>query len=727
MQEGQIQLERDQLSRKPTQPAEPDRLKFIVAPHIVQDLGLNLYTTLPKVVAEFVANSYDADSPWVKITLDRKAIQKQRQALKTQYDSEKKKAMKGQVVKALAERTLGGDLAITIEDNGHGMSRADLQAKFLVAGRRRRENESKNGRTLGGRVLMGRKGLGKLAGFGVAKTVEVTSRARGEKFATRITLDFDNLIKVKDTNEIPIDEEKLDDGGGIEESGTRVVLKRLLYEPMKAKLETISHEIGDHFAMIDAKDFSAELNGKRVVATPRQFAYAWPEPSRPMGELAHHTYQTEDGRTFGFDYRLRFTIDDAALAARERGIRVYAHHRLASAASLLDADTNMHGFRMTDYLDGIVYADFIDDQPEDYIATDRQGLRWESPLLLPMYEFLSAEIKKGCYERQRVRDGEKENEVSDDRFTTQEIKKAGLSKREEKVAFKIAGALSGLHKKGLKDTAYKTQFKQVLSGLGRGEILTSLSNLAKQQQPELDRVVAEVTKLTAEQLDGFFTYVRGRINGIEALRKIVGGRDFAAKKNEKALHTLLNECPWLIDPTFFEFLTSDRREGEVFDQLAKELKVGDHVPKRYSPNSTKETTPGDENLRPDLVFLLGNIPLNRIVVVELKAPNTPLHGEHYRQLQGYVRNTEKWLKRQQMQAVQVEGLLIGSMAVIKSNTKEVEWLDAELEKTCNQGQFRVKSIDQMLKDAELVHRGLLDAHQKAVDSDKRSAPSGTSK
>ena len=39
-------------------------LKFIVAPHIVQDLGLNLYTSLPRVLVEFIANAYDADSPY---------------------------------------------------------------------------------------------------------------------------------------------------------------------------------------------------------------------------------------------------------------------------------------------------------------------------------------------------------------------------------------------------------------------------------------------------------------------------------------------------------------------------------------------------------------------------------------------------------------------------------------------------------------------------------------
>ena len=78
---------------------------------------------------------------------------------------------------------------------------------------------------------MGRKGLGKLAGFGVAKVVSVTTRAKGEKHATKITLKYDDLIDVSDTHEIPIEEQRLDDGGGIADHGTKIVLSGLLYEP----------------------------------------------------------------------------------------------------------------------------------------------------------------------------------------------------------------------------------------------------------------------------------------------------------------------------------------------------------------------------------------------------------------------------------------------------------------------------------------------------------------
>ena len=690
------------------------RLKFKVAPHIVEDLGLNLYTSLPRVLVEFIANAYDADSKCAHIRMDKDRIDADRKVLKARWEEAKAKAEKGgSPPPRLAAMTLPDDITIEIEDTGHGMTRADLDNRFLVAGLRRRGHDNTSARSAGGRVLMGRKGLGKLAGFGVAQVVTVVTRAGGESHATRITLRYDDLIKVTDTHEIPIEEERLEDGGGIDPHGTRIVLSRLLYEPMGTRLSTIEHRAADHFAQIDPSDFQILLNDDRVEPTPRTLVYAWPEPDRPIEDLVDASHTTEDGRCFQYQYRLRFVEDRQALPAKERGIRVYAHKRMAAAPSLLEADTNMHGFRMTDYLDGVVYADFIDDQPEDYIATDRQSLRWESPLLSPMHDQLSAAIKDACYARQRVRDEEKDREVKEDEYTKATIAQASLSKGEQKVALKIATAISSLHKQGYQDDGYRTQFKEVIDALGRGELLTALAELARADKPEFDRVVVEVTRLTAEQLDGFYKYAKARIDGIEALRKIVLSVDFKKGKNEKTLHKLLKKCPWLIDPTYFEFLTSDQTEKTLFKQLEKELNIDESLDAAYDPDAKNETEPGGRNERPDLVFLLGNSALSRLIIVELKAPNTPLHGEHYRQLQGYVRRAEAWLKRHNREGVKVEGLLIGSFGSIDSRAEEVEWLEAEIDRTHNQGQCRVFGIDRVLEMAQDAHRELLEICKKA--------------
>ena len=54
-----------------------------------------------------------------------------------------------------------------------------------------------------------------------------------------------------------------------------------------------------------------------------------------------------------------------------------------------------------------------------------------------------------------------------------------------------------------------------------------------------------------------------------------------------------------------------------------------------------------------------------------------------------------------------EGLLIGSHAPIDSRAEEVEWLEAEIQNTRNQGQCRVYGIDQVLDMAQNAHKELI--------------------
>ena len=106
--------------------------------NILDHLGVNLYSDVPPVLAEAVANSWDAEASVVDIDIDTQA------------------------------RT------ITITDNGHGMTLEDMNNKYLTVGYDRRNDDKKRGivRT---RRVMGRKGIGKLALFSIADTVEVQS------------------------------------------------------------------------------------------------------------------------------------------------------------------------------------------------------------------------------------------------------------------------------------------------------------------------------------------------------------------------------------------------------------------------------------------------------------------------------------------------------------------------------------------------------------------------
>jgi signal transduction histidine kinase len=83
-----------------------DKLKMTFTPNTIEYLGVRMYSTLPPVVAELVANSQDADATKVNIHLK---------------DQESKE--------------------IVVSDNGHGMSFVYINEKFLRIGRNRRSDE----------------------------------------------------------------------------------------------------------------------------------------------------------------------------------------------------------------------------------------------------------------------------------------------------------------------------------------------------------------------------------------------------------------------------------------------------------------------------------------------------------------------------------------------------------------------------------------------------------
>ena len=675
---------------------DSESLYFSVAPHIVQDLGINLYTTLPRVLVEFVANAHDADSPGVDVQMDFEAIREARQKLRLDRDSESVR---------LEDKELPGDLVLKITDHGHGMSRKQVQERFLIAGRRRRE-EDDSVRSPGGRILMGRKGLGKLAGFGIAKTVTITSRRDGDDYATRIVLDYDELIAAPPTGRIPIPTETL--RTGLPLKGTEVVLSRLVFEPVKSRRQTVESELGNHFRFVTADDFTITVNGRRVQPVNPEHAYLWPDPGHADGELRGAKVTVGD-REKEIRYRVRFT--KKSLPAQQRGVRIYASGRLAAAPDLLELPTGMHGFRLTDYIDAIATADFIDQEPTEYIATDRRSLRWDTYFLKGLRDFLTAEMKAAVVAYQKYRDNKAEEEVEEDLVTGEIIAKARLSSLRQKTAIKMAAELAKTYPEGVRDPDYLKSLKILAEGLGQGIVLEKLAKLAGGGIPGLGALSKAVIELAARETGELARFAEGRIDSIEALKKIVMDVDFQASKKEKDLQRLLERAPWLIDPIFTQLVTADQWLSTTYKRLAKHLGI-------------REFAEDVDKSRADLVFLVSTAGGSEITIVELKAADEALDIDHLQQLERYVRKAESFLEQHGKAHVRVRGLLIGSRNV-DSRSEKVKDLDARIRKDEHSSSWRVRDIAVVLELAEAAQKDLIGIYRKVeADSQEPADPPG---
>ena len=137
-----------------------------VDPRILELLGPNLYTNIYYVLAELIANAYDADAKNVYIISNKDDIR--------------------------------------IEDDGHGMSynKGDIKKFLNVAGVSRMSEDESFSRS-GERRKMGRKGVGKLAALSVSEYVDIMTICNAEKSGfvlARRPTDGNKLTPIDDEN-----------------------------------------------------------------------------------------------------------------------------------------------------------------------------------------------------------------------------------------------------------------------------------------------------------------------------------------------------------------------------------------------------------------------------------------------------------------------------------------------------------------------------------------------
>lgn len=161
--------------------------KINIDKKVLRLLGAQLYGDTPSIISELVQNAYDADASEVWITM------------------------------------LTKEATISVQDNGIGMTPEEVNSRFLNIGQDRRDDFPLSPK---GRKVLGRKGIGKLAVFSLAKVVDVYSIKEGEKAACR--LDFDDITlnngdPIALDNDFIFDKKYLSNNG----TGTKIVLRSM--------------------------------------------------------------------------------------------------------------------------------------------------------------------------------------------------------------------------------------------------------------------------------------------------------------------------------------------------------------------------------------------------------------------------------------------------------------------------------------------------------------------
>lgn len=338
-------------------------------PRTIEHLGVKMYSTLPPALAELISNAYDADASEVKL---------------------------------IFQENNGKPESIEIRDDGQGMTALDIQERFLVIGRNRRKEDGDKVTKNHKRLPIGKKGLGKLALFGLAKKITIKTRREGKE--TEFELDWESLIS---SSEIYRPRTISFDKDTSERNGTEIKLfslKRLspfntegladslskLFIGDKSFQITLESPKGEHFVVDDTRRYS-QLN--------KQFE--WDAIALiPAGS-------DYEGKIVGMIYTAEAPIPPSSGL---RGITLFSRGKMVNVPEYFSSSTSSHFFQ---YLTGWLSVDFVDLIEEDVISTNRQAINWEHEEMSNLRKVLSEMISTVNSEWRAKRKEMKDKELRD--------------------------------------------------------------------------------------------------------------------------------------------------------------------------------------------------------------------------------------------------------------------------------------------------------------------------
>jgi hypothetical protein len=505
--------------------------------NVLNHLGIGLYSNIPAVVSETVANAWDADATKVEIDVD-----------------------------AAAGR-------ISITDDGFGMSLDDLNSKYLTIGYRKRDNDG--AQTPMGRHVMGRKGIGKLSLFSIANTIEVHSvtvldDGRVQKSGLVMTADG-----VKEAMEaggrtyhpVPVNE------GNIEiESGTAIYLSDLKLGAQSSE-SFLRRRLARRFSVIGERhDFDVCINGEPIGVEDRDYfsklEYLWvvgPDAEHYLGQCPNcKNHIVLDGVVdAGAGLTLSGWVgtfdEQKSIEEGNNSIVLLAWGKLVHEDLLADLK---EGGIYTKYLIGEIRADFLDadDQP-DIATSDRQHLKEQDPRFDLVKQYVqktilkSIESKWRAWRREEAEKRARTNPKVDEWFR-------GLGKDNQKYARELFARIESFP---VEDPDYKKLLYKhgilAFETLALNQNLCALDQLADESDfAAFSTIFAEIDAL--EQAH-YYQIVKGRLAVLERFEDLA---DQNAK--ERVVQQHIFDHLWLLDPSWERATTDERMEESVTKEFA---------------------------------------------------------------------------------------------------------------------------------------------------------------
>lgn len=512
---------------------------------VLKHLGIGLYSNVPAIASEMVANAYDADAKKVDITVK--------------------------------------DNEIVIEDDGLGMDVEDANKKFLTVGYDKRATGETTTPKLK-RKPMGRKGIGKLSAFAIAEEVEVLSvktHPKTGKFlgSAAFVMDVVEIEKCARAGK-PYHPSPLLKPDRLLKKGTRITLRRLKRK-RSIKSDYVRINLARRFSVF-GRQFGVTVNDKRVSAADRQY---WDKLQFVWGLGLNTAYeQAAQGKNVrskevltnivnidsGPDEIVSGWIGTVHLprelkdgAIDNNGIVVMARGKLVHENMLPFARTSRI---FAEYVVGEINADWVDEDDDPDMATsDRQSLREDDPRFLAIRTYVIERLEQiaARWDEWRKLVGLKD---AINRHPVLQNWLNEMTPDNRRHAERLIATIEGMPVADLDDK------KELLKhGIMAFETLALKGNLASLGRASIEDTEAFDGILQAmEDLEvaHYYQVVKTRWSVLQQVEKLVDKNE-----KEKFLQEKIYENTWLMD-TGWERATRDKRKEKRFVDKLKSRKIG---------------------------------------------------------------------------------------------------------------------------------------------------------
>lgn len=601
-------------------------LKVSFHGRVLHSLGIDMYQSPIAAIAEIISNSWDADAEEVKISLP---------------DSP------------------SGQFCIT--DNGHGMTFSDCENRFLKVGYCRRIEQNTDKSRGKNRQVMGRKGIGKFAGFGIAREMEIKtiSAETGETTEFVLSLeqfehedntngDNENIESIAVKKYLPPNEEN------IQNHGTTIILRKLTIQRTPS-VDVFLRGIGKRFQLSSmVSEFKLQINGRTVPddnETGIQFKFPrdYREDERPndikiQDDWACESLKINDSELKPIKWKIFFSKEP--IKDEYKGVAVFAHLKQAQAPFLFNISGSFQGQHGQEYITGQVCADYIDKFKDDMISTERQRINWGKPETTSLLIWGQGKIKEllALWHKRRGENRAKMIETKVAAFSERLEKLRPTERNTVSVALKKLGAISTLS-----DDQFTDLGKSLLTAWEKGRLRELIDSISSEENVSTDWLLNTLVEANVLVALNYAEAIKAKMEAVRALKKMVD-----EKLLENSIRDFIAEHPYLLDDCW-ETYKKEISLQRFLDEAAKEAKLTDELDGDGSSAMNK---------RMDLC-LKSNA---NLLVVEFMRPGLTVDWDHISRCERYITILrEKIFAETALDIKHITGLIVADNLVRKSD------------------------------------------------------------